>query len=385
MQNDPGTARRIRSESRAAVARAGRLALALAALGLVRATVAPGIASAEDVQRGPPAAIPLRAAVEHILFLHSGSFEPRGSTRSRAEAVDLAGKTARDIREGKVPFDEACRRLSEDESSKKRSGFIGIFTRGELSNDFEPIEKVVFPLAIDEVSEPVETPLGVHVFRRVRIREWSGSHILFQWKGTRNAPASLERTRDEALALARAALEDARKPGADFADLARRRSEAPDRAQGGSLGIFTRGEVLVPLEEALDAIQAGEVTGPVETDLGFHVVKREPIRRVRAAHVLIRFKGCIDSEDVPRSREEALAAAGRILAEARAAGADFSALARKHSEDGTARQGGEVGLFTPGQMDPAFEKAAFALEVGAVSDIVETAHGFHIIRRLPED
>jgi peptidyl-prolyl cis-trans isomerase SurA len=357
---------------------------ALAAL-VAAAMAVPGLAPAEEPAAKPPALEPLRAAVEHILFLHVGSFEPRGSRRPREEAVDLALRTARDVREGRTTFEDACRRLSDDTVSSKRSGFIGIFTRGELSSDFEPLEKAAFRLAIDEVSEPVESPLGIHVLRRVRIREWSGRHLLLQWKGRRNAPASLERSREEALALARAAIEEARRPGADFADLARRLSEAPDRAQGGSLGIFTRGEVLVPLEEAIAALEIGGVTGPVETDLGFHVLKREPIRRARAAHILVRFQGGADSDDVPRTKEEARAHAREILAEARKPGADFAALARKHSEDGTARRGGDIGLFTPGQMDPAFEKAAFALDPWKISDLVETAQGFHIIRRLPEE
>ncbi len=69
-------------------------------------------------------------------------------------------------------------------------------------------------------------------------------------------------------------------------------------------------------------------------------------------------------------------------------GADFGKIAGERSIDGTAQGGGELGWFGRGRMDPAFEEAAFALERGEVSGIVQTRFGYHIIqgegRRGPE-
>jgi len=63
------------------------------------------------------------------------------------------------------------------------------------------------------------------------------------------------------------------------------------------------------------------------------------------------------------------------------AGADFAALAKERSEDaGSAANGGDLGLFTRGRMTPAFEEAAFALQGGGLSDVVETPFGFHVIK-----
>ena len=94
--------------------------------------------------------------------------------------------------------------------------------------------------------------------------------------------------------------------------------------------------------------------------------------RVRASHILL---GLGDKdEDTVRRQGEA------ILAQAKA-GADFAELARQYSEDeATAELGGDLDFFGRGQMLPEFEAAAFEMEPGAVSDLVQTPIGFHIIK-----
>jgi len=72
--------------------------------------------------------------------------------------------------------------------------------------------------------------------------------------------------------------------------------------------------------------------------------------------------------------------AEELLAKVKAGG-DFAALAKERSEDaGSAANGGDLGLFTRGRMTPAFEEAAFALQGGGLSDVVETPFGFHVIK-----
>ena len=94
---------------------------------------------------------------------------------------------------------------------------------------------------------------------------------------------------------------------------------------------------------------------------------------IHVSHILIK---------VERDNETAAAAAREkiddLLAEARN-GSDFGALAREHSAGPTASQGGDLGFFGRGQMVAPFERAAFALQPGEISDVVRTQFGFHII------
>ena len=103
---------------------------------------------------------------------------------------------------------------------------------------------------------------------------------------------------------------------------------------------------------------------------------------IGASHVLVMHRG---SERVPpnvtRTREEARTRIEEVLRRART-GQDFAALAREFSDEpGAATSGGSLGTFGHGSMVPPFERAAFALGVGEISDIVETAFGFHVIKR----
>ena len=98
--------------------------------------------------------------------------------------------------------------------------------------------------------------------------------------------------------------------------------------------------------------------------------------RVRASHILI---GVPQNADAA-ARTTARAKAETVLKDVKA-GKDFAALAKEHSQDpGSAAQGGDLGFFQQGQMVGPFNDAAFGLMPGAISDLVETQFGYHIIK-----
>jgi peptidyl-prolyl cis-trans isomerase NIMA-interacting 1 len=108
----------------------------------------------------------------------------------------------------------------------------------------------------------------------------------------------------------------------------------------------------------------------------------EPPRFVGASQILVAFKGAeLASPTVTRSREAAKARAEEALAKLVDGKATFEELASQYSDDPTRAVGGVMGNFERRAMPPAFADAAFALDIGQTSGVVETARGFHIVRR----
>ena len=124
--------------------------------------------------------------------------------------------------------------------------------------------------------------------------------------------------------------------------------------------------------------------------LGQAIVSEEEIRQfyeenpdkyhqdaeVRARHILFNLREDAPDDEVAKVKSEA----EKVLAEARK-GADFAALAGKHSKDeGTAKNGGDLGYFGRDRMVQPFSEAAFSMKPGEISDLVRSPYGFHIIK-----
>lgn len=103
-------------------------------------------------------------------------------------------------------------------------------------------------------------------------------HILVQ-VDPKATPAQVEAARKRAEALA----QEARKPGVDFAELAKAKSEGPSAADGGDLGFFRRGVMVPAFERVAFTLKEGEVSEPVRTQFGWHVLKVEEKRSVDVA------------------------------------------------------------------------------------------------------
>jgi len=100
---------------------------------------------------------------------------------------------------------------------------------------------------------------------------------------------------------------------------------------------------------------------------------------VTASHILISPDTTDPNVDPNQARAEAETQIKDLLSRVKA-GADFAELARDYSSCPSASKGGSLGSFSRGQMVPPFEQAAFALEAGQISDVVETRFGYHIIK-----
>ncbi len=212
------------------------------------------------------------------------------------------------------------------------------------------------------------------------------AHILVSHAEAQQKPPTVTRTKEEARARADEALAAARKSDAKWEDVVNTYSDdARSVALGGKIGIIqNRG--LRPEFQALGAalfgMEVGQVSDVVESPLGFHVLTRFEIIEYAASHILIQYKGSQRAgPEVTRSKEDAEKLATELTAKAKAEGADFGALAREHSDGPSGPKGGALGIFSTGQMVPAFEAALARLKVGEIAGPVETGFGYHVIKR----
>lgn len=109
------------------------------------------------------------------------------------------------------------------------------------------------------------------------------------------------------------------------------------------------------------------------------IAQYEVPNRFHAEHILFKTIGKTDAEaaEIQKKAEEVLKKAKK--------GAKFEDLAKQYSEDATKEKGGDLGWIVQGQTVPAFEKAAFGLPKGAMSGLVQTQYGFHIIKVLDRE
>ena len=183
-------------------------------------------------------------------------------------------------------------------------------------------------------------------------------------------------------ARAQRAADRARK-GDDFGALAREYSDAPERENGGQFGMRPADRLPELFVGATRELGAGEIAGPVRSPAGFHVLKliekRQAglpdvsVTQTRARHILLRLGPQL-------SQTDAVTRLGQFREQIAGGKATFEALAREHSQDGSAREGGDLGWANPGQFVPEFEEAMNSLRPGEVSQPLVSRFGVHLIR-----
>lgn len=176
------------------------------------------------------------------------------------------------------------------------------------------------------------------------------------------------------------------KAGEDFAALANEFSDGPERATGGRMGLRSADRYPELFVTATKALPAGGVAGPIRSGAGFHVLKVVDKGRLgtpagmtvmqnHARHILLRL-----------SKQQDEAAARARLADYRrrieSGSADFAALAREYSQDGSAKDGGDLGWSSPGQYVTEFEQTLAGLSPGQLSEPFTTQFGVHLVQLL---
>lgn len=175
--------------------------------------------------------------------------------------------------------------------------------------------------------------------------------------------------------------------GESFGKVAMSSSEDPSAKQNkGDLGYFTAFQMVYPFESAAYNTAVGEISNPVRTKYGYHILKiadKRPARgTVSAAHIMVVAPKDAAASDIQNAEKKI-----DEIYEKLQSGESFEKLARLYSDDqGTKNKGGRLPAFGSGtnqRMVPEFEDAAFQLtEDGAYSKPFQTDYGFHIVKRL---
>ena len=189
----------------------------------------------------------------------------------------------------------------------------------------------------------------------------------------------------QAQAKAQQVLQRARG-GEDFARLARENSDAAGAAQnGGTVGMRSADRLPPVFLQAISAVPQGGLAELVRSEAGFHILKVLEKRQLgmpgiavtqsHARHILLRPAANL-TEAQARQR---LADYKRRI---QAGQADFAQLAREHSQDASARTGGDLGWASPGMFVPEFEEVLASLQPGQIADPIVSRFGVHLIQLL---
>jgi peptidyl-prolyl cis-trans isomerase SurA len=195
-----------------------------------------------------------------------------------------------------------------------------------------------------------------------------------------------EQARPEQLERQRSRAEDVLKrlrEGADFAQVAAASSDAPDALQGGVIGWRDQERLPELFVEALTKLAPGQVSDVLRSPAGFHVLKLLDRRSAEASaqveqahvrHILVRTNEVVSEDDAKRKLID--------LRERITNGGDFAALARLHSDDGSASRGGDLGWLYAGDTVPEFERAFTELKPMELSPPIKSPFGWHLIQLL---
>lgn len=207
--------------------------------------------------------------------------------------------------------------------------------------------------------------------------EFELSHILVR---------TPEEGSSEEIQKARAKVEGAineLQAGVSFAKVSATFSDAPNALEGGSIGWKTGTQLPALFLDALKSMQVGDVSPPLRSPNGFHLLKitnkrggNSPlvVEQTHTRHILIKLSEIVSEKEGKQKMDG--------IKERLDNGEKFEVLARQFSEDSTASNGGDLGWVNPGDTVPQFEKAMNALKPGEVSEPVRSPFGWHVIQVL---
>ncbi len=203
-------------------------------------------------------------ALEYLLVSHTSAVPRMGNPAcDKSEAKKIAEHLAGLAREEGADFVELAKKFSDSLDYR-----IPLLLR-----DIETSETLLpcFRLKPGQVSDPIDTPKGFMVFKRVELELIEVRHILIAYQGAYKSTQI--RTREEARELAEQILRKVQK-GEDFADLAREYSDSTSGKEGGRIGEIARGTTVPAFDHAAFALKVDEISNVTLSPSGYQIIKR---------------------------------------------------------------------------------------------------------------
>lgn len=255
----------------------------------------------------------------------------------------------------------------------------GIDTTADFKEELAGYRKVSAQSFITD--KKVTEALVREAYERLK-EEVNASHILLE-VAPNASPEDTLRVYNQALSI-----RDRISKGESFEELAKQFSKDPYASKnGGTLGWFTGLQMVYPFENAAYTTKEGEVSMPVRTKFGYHLIRindrRDSQGNIQVAHLFVRVPGNATEAEKMKAKTKIEEAYGELQR-----GVSFDAVVKQFSEDASTKSaGGVMQPFGTGKMLPPFEEAAFALKKeGAYSAPFQTPYGWHIlklVKRIP--
>jgi peptidyl-prolyl cis-trans isomerase SurA len=326
--------------------------------------------SAPKKETGIAVAVPLPAPVDPVLLTVGGD----AVTKSEFESI-YHKNNPKDAPDDRKALEEYLELFVNFKLKVKAAKELGKDTTQAFNNELKGYRK---QLAAPYLSDKdVNERLIEEAYERMK-KDVKASHILVKLPADPTPKDTLQ-AYNKAISFRNRVVK-----GENFADLARQNSDDPSAAQnGGDLGYFTSMMMVYPFETAAYKSSVGEITMPVRTKFGYHILKVTDVRdaqgQVKCAHIMVKVPENAKDSIIQAARKKIDEVLGKLKA-----GEDFGALAQSYSDDRTSgKNGGQLPWFGTGKMVPEFEKVAFELkDNNQVSEPVRTQYGWHIIKRL---
>jgi peptidyl-prolyl cis-trans isomerase D len=287
----------------------------------------------------------------------------------------LVDKIQAQLRQAAKATDDEVRAEFDRDNDRANLSFVR-FSIPQFQSDVAPTDAEVQAfLATDEGKKRVEEEFGKQAARFKQPKQVSARHILV--KVAEGAP-------EAEVAAARAKIEDAKKQiegGADFAEVAKQVSEdTSNKDKGGDLGFFGPGKMVKPFEDAAFAMKPGELSEPVRTRFGFHLIQVNEVKEA-SEKTLDEVRPVLAKEILAADRAKlaAKAAAEKALADARASGKTLAELFPKPEE--VKDEHGHTAPAAPANRPVAEETGSFTVvsdyvpRLGIAGEVVRAAAG----------